>query len=211
MIAAEGGDAMAVEADATNEESITRLVASTLERCARIDILHNNVGASISLGDAPATEITEEAFDRSLAMNLKSGWLASKHAMPALRESRGSIVNISSMAAIHMYPLIGYKVTKAAVVAMTEHLAAAEAANGVRVNAILPGAMNTPMAIEARVGQGLKSREEIIAARDQRVPLGGKQGSGWDVAYAALFLHSDEARFITGVALPVDGGERVAR
>ena len=91
---------------------------------------------------------------------------------------------------------------------MTENLAGANARYGVRVNVILPGLMNTPMAVEARVAAGTP-REEVIASRDRQVPLGRKMGSAWDTAYAALFLHSDEAKFITGVSLPVDGGQGV--
>jgi len=205
LIQAEGGEASAFEADVTDDGAIRRLIAAVRERHGTLDILHNNVGASITLGDAPAAEISEEAFDRSFAVNLKSAWLASKHALPLLRERGGSIVNISSMAAWESYPLIGYKTMKAALIALTQNLAAAHAAAGVRVNTILPGLINTPMAIEARVAQGT-SRAEVVAARDRRIPLGRKMGTGWDVAHAALFLHSDEARFITGVALPVDGG-----
>jgi len=209
MIGADGGDAVALPVDVTDEASVKRLVDAVVERFGRIDILHNNVGASIALGDAPATELTEEAFDRSLALNLKGTWLTCKHALPHMRrQGGGSIVNISSMAARHEYPLVGYKTTKAAVIALTENLAAANAQYGVRANAILPGKINTPMAIEARVAAGRGTREAIIAMRDKMVPL-GKMGTGWDVAYAALFLHSDEARFITGVSLPVDGGEAV--
>jgi NAD(P)-dependent dehydrogenase (short-subunit alcohol dehydrogenase family) len=209
MIRGEGGEAWAVEADATDEDAVRRLVAASLERLGRLDILHNNVGASIALGDAPATELTREAFARSVAVNLEATWLACKHALPALRESAGSIVNIASMAARNAYPLVGYKTTKAAVVALTENLAAANAQYGVRANAILPGLMNTPMAIESRVAQGTP-RAEVIAARDRRVPLRRRMGTGWDVAYAALFLHSDEAGFVTGVSLAVDGGEGVS-
>ena len=208
MITAEGGEAWACEADITREPAVQQLVATALERLGRIDILHNNVGASLALGDAPATELTEAAFQKSFDVNLKGMWLACKHALPALRQSGGSIVNISSMAARNAYPLVGYKTMKAAVVALTENLAAANAAHGVRANAILPGLMNTPMAIEARVARGT-SREEVIASRDRRVPLRRRMGTGWDVAYAALYLHSDEAGFVTGVALAVDGGESV--
>lgn len=209
MIRGEGGEAMAVATDATSEASVRELIASALARYGTLNILHNNVGASIALGDAVAIDITEEAFDRSFAVNLKSAWLASKHALPALRESAGSIVNISSLAVLQAYPLVGYKTMKTALVALTHNLAAANARYGVRVNAILPGLMNTPMAIEARVAQG-RPREEVVAMRNAKIPLGRKMGTGWDVAYAALFLHSDEARFITGVALPVDGGEWVS-
>jgi NAD(P)-dependent dehydrogenase (short-subunit alcohol dehydrogenase family) len=209
MILAEGGQAWPVEADITDEEAVRRLIAAGLERLGRLDILHNNVGASLALGDAPATELTEEAFQRSFDVNLKGMWLTCKHALPALRQAGGSIVNISSMAARNAYPLVGYKTTKAAVVALTENLAAANARYGVRANAILPGLMNTPMAIETRVAQGT-SREEVVASRDRRVPLRRRMGTGWDVAYAALFLHSDEAGFVTGVSLAVDGGEGVS-
>lgn len=207
LIADEGGEASAYQADVTKEDEMRRLVEAAAERYGRIDILHNNVGASRGLGDAPVTEITEEVFDSILALNLKSFWLSCKYTLPHMREQgSGSIVNISSMAARHEYPLIGYKTTKTAVIALTENVAAANAIYGIRCNAILPGKMNTPMAIEERVNQG-RAREEVIAARDRMVPLGRKMGTGWDVAYAALFLHSDEARFITGVSLPVDGGE----
>ena len=209
LIEKDGGQAWAFAADVTREDDVARLVAAARERFGRIDILHNNVGASLALGDAQATDLTEAAFDRSLAVNLKATWLTCKHALPALRETHGLIVNIASMAAINAYPLVGYKTTKAAVVALTENLAAHNAQYGVRANSILPGLMNTPMAIESRVAAGTP-REEVIASRDRRVPLGRRMGTGWDVAHAALFLHSDEASFITGIALIVDGGESVS-
>lgn len=209
LIRQEGGEATAFQADATREADIQALVAATLERYGRLDILHNNVGASITLGDAPPDAISEEALDRSFAVNFKSVWLACKHALPHLRKRGGSIVIISSLAVCTAYPWIGYKATKTALIALTQNLATLEAKHRVRVNAILPGAMNTPMAIEARVGKGVP-REEVIASRDRRVPLGGKMGTGWDTAYAALFLHSDEAGFITGVSLAVDGGESIS-
>jgi len=204
MINAEGGQAFAFEADVTDEEQVKRLIAASLERYGYVHILHNNVGASIALGDARADEITVEAFERSFAVNFKTAWLTAKHALPVMRQRGGSIVNISSLAAWEAYPLVGYKTMKAALLALTHNLAAANARYGVRVNAILPGLMNTPMAIEARVAQGT-SREEVIAARNKRVPLGHTMGTAWDVAYAALFLHSDEAGFISGALLPVDG------
>jgi len=210
MIRDEGGEAVALAADITLEDQVRRAIEATASRFGRIDILHNNVGASLALGDATATDLTVEAFDRLYEVNLRGMWLACKHALPVMREQRaGSIVNISSMAARSNYPYVGYKTTKIAVIGLTENLAAANASYGIRVNTILPGLMNTPMAVESRVAAGTP-REEVIAARDRQVPLGRKMGTAWDVAYAALFLHSDEARFITGVSLPVDGGTGVA-
>lgn len=209
FIKKEGLQAEACQADATDEASVERLIFGIIGRYGRLEILHNNVGASISLGDAPPTDIAEEAYDRSFAVNLKSAWLTSKHALQHLRRQGESIVNISSVAGVQAYPLIGYRTMKAAVIALTEQLAAGNAEYGVRANCILPGLMNTPMAIENRVAQGTP-RDEVVGARDRKIPLGRKMGTGWDTAYAALFLHSDEARFITGVALPVDGGVLVS-
>lgn len=210
MIRAAKGQAEAMPADATNEEAVSKVIAAVTAAHGRLDLLHNNIGASIALGDACADELTEAAYDRSFAVNVKSAWFAIKHALPVMRTQKsGSIVNISSLAAAQAYPLLGYKSMKATVVAMTENVAAGNAPYGIRVNAILPGLMNTPMAIESRVAQG-RPRAEVIAMRDSRIPLGRKMGTGWDVANAALFLHSDEAAFITGVALLVDGGERVS-
>ena len=205
LIAAEDGEATVEYVDATVEKSVQALISGVAKRYGSLDILHNNVGASLALGDAVALDMTEEAFDRSFAVNLKSHWMACKHAIPIMREQgAGSIVNISSLAVLEAYPYIGYKTMKTAIVALTQNLASAHADAGVRVNAILPGLMNTPMAIEARVAAGMP-REELVAMRNARVPLGQRMGTAWDVAYAALFLHSDEARFISGIWLPVDG------
>ena len=205
MIQGEGGEATAEQVNATDEGAVQTLMGDIAGRYGSLDILHNNVGASLALGDAVATDVTEEAFDLSFAVNLKSHWMACKHVIPIMRkQGHGSIVNISSLAVLEAYPYIGYKTMKTAVVALTQNLASAHADAGVRVNAILPGLMNTPMAIEARVAQGTP-REEVLAMRNARVPLGNRMGTAWDVAYAALFLHSDEAQFISGIWLPVDG------
>ena len=210
LVRDDGGEAVAIAADIEHEPQVAAAVRACLDAYGAIDILHNNVGASLALGDAVATDLTTEAFDRIFAVNLRGMWLACKHALPAMREAgRGSIVNISSMAARSAYPYVGYKTTKAAVISLTENIAGANARYGIRANAILPGLINTPMAIEPRVAAGVP-REQVVAERDRRVPLGGKMGTGWDVAYAALFLHSAEARFITGVSLPVDGGSSVS-
>ena len=210
MIAESGGKAAAVGADVLHEHQVRGAVEETVRMFGRIDILHNNIGASLALGDAVATDLEAEAWDRLVAVNLRGMWFACKHAIPVMREQAGgSIVNISSMAVRAPYPYLGYKATKAGVVALTENIAAANARYNIRANVILPGLMNTPMAIESRVAAGTP-REQVIAERDRQVPLGRKMGTGWDVAYAALFLHSDEAKFITGVSLPVDGGAGVS-
>ena len=185
-------------------------MADAHKRWGRIDILHNNVGVSISGGDAELLEITEESFDRCVAINLKSCILACKHVIPIMRAQKsGAIVNISSMAVITTYPYVAYKATKAAMVSFTEQLAYQNAEYGIRANVILPGLMNTPMAVDTRAREFKKSRAQVEAERDSKVPLRRKMGTGWDVANAALFLASDEANFITGVTLPVDGGASV--
>jgi NAD(P)-dependent dehydrogenase (short-subunit alcohol dehydrogenase family) len=125
------------------------------------------------------------------------------------KQQSGSIVSISSLAVWESYPYVAYKTSKAGVIALTEQIAYTYAGDGIRANVILPGLMNTPMAVEARVKASGKSREQVIADRDARVPLGRRMGTAWDVAHAALFLASDEARFITGVSLAVDGGAHV--
>ena len=206
LIVAEGFEAFAYELDVRDEGGIKNLVSAVVQKWGRIDILHNNVGVSIAGQDASVEKITPEGFDNMVAINLRSMVLTSKHVLPHMREAgSGVIINISSLAAIKPFPLIGYKTTKAAVIALTEQLAAGNARYGIRANVILPGLMNTPMAVEGRVQSG-KPRDEVIAERDRLVPLGRKMGSAWDVAHAAAFLASDKAGYITGVSLPVDGG-----
>ncbi len=205
-----GGACVAFEADVTREETLAAAMADAEARWGRIDILHNNVGVSIAGGDKPLDEITEQAFDRIVAINRRGTIMACKHVLPVMRRQKaGAIVNISSTAAWETYPLVGYKATKAAMVAFTRQLALDNAEYGIRANAILPGLMDTPMAVDTRVRVSGRSRDDIVAERDAQVPLRGRMGSGWDVANAALFLVSDEADFITGVALPVDGGSSI--
>ena len=207
MIEAEGGIATAVFADVTKEETLKAAIDWGVERWGRLDILHNNVGVSVTGGDASVTEITVEAFDLVMALNLRSAVLACKHALPIMRANRrGVILNISSTAAHETYPWVTYKASKSAMIAFTEQLAIQNAEYGIRANAILPGLMDTPMAVDNRAKAWGRSREDVAAERDAKVPLGGKMGSAWDVANAALFLASDDAGFITGVALRVDGG-----
>ena len=206
-ITAEGGDAVPFRADVTDEADIAAMIADAFDRWGRLDILHNNVGISVAGGDAEISKIEGEAFDRIMAINLKSMVLAIKHALPVMRgQQSGNIINISSTAAHEDYPWVTYKASKAAAKAMTEQVALQNAPHGIRVNCIQPGLMNTPMAVDARMDAWNMTREEVVAMRDAKVPLGGKMGTAWDVANAALFLVSDEARFITGVTLMVDGG-----
>ena len=212
MVRAQGGVAEAFEVDVTREAGVRAMIDAALTHWGRLDILHNNVGVSLSGGDAELADITEAAFDRCTAINLKSCTFAARHALPAMRrQGSGVIINISSMAVITTYPYVAYKATKAAMVAFTEQLAYQNAQYGIRANVILPGLMNTPMAVDTRAREFGKSRAEIEAERDSKVPLRRKMGTGWDVAHAALFLASDEANFITGVTLPVDGGASVRR
>ena len=212
MISGKQGTAVAFNADVTKNAEIQAMVAEAHGRWGRVDILHNNVGVSLAGGDAELEKITEEAFDRCVAINLKSCILAAKHVVPIMRAQKsGVIINISSMAVITTYPYVAYKATKAAMVSFTEQLAYQNAQHGIRANVILPGLMNTPMAVDTRAREFGKTRAEVEAERDSKVPLRRKMGTGWDVANAALFLASDEASFITGVTLPVDGGASVRR
>lgn len=206
MIRAEGGLAEAFCADATREDDCAELVAECVKRHARIDVLHNNVG--IGGGDAGPAHVTEEAWDRILSVNLKSVIFPCKHALPVMREQRGgAITNVSSIAAVCVTPAVAYKTSKAGINAYTQTLALGNAKYGIRANVIMPGLMETPMAIEGLSQELGIAKEKLIAQRHAAVPLGGHMGTAWDVAWAAVFLASDEARFITGVMLPVDGGQ----
>jgi NAD(P)-dependent dehydrogenase (short-subunit alcohol dehydrogenase family) len=207
MAAADGGMCVPFQADVTDETSLAAAIGSAHERWGRVDILHNNVGVSIAGGDAALLEVTEAAFDRICAINLRGTVMACKHALPIMRSQRGgAIINISSIAAWAEYPLVAYKASKAALIAFTQQVAIQNAEFGIRANVILPGLMDTPMAVDTRAREWRKSRAEVVAERNAKVPLRRRMGTAWDVANAALFLASDEAGFITGVALPVDGG-----
>ncbi|HLW16251.1 MAG TPA: SDR family NAD(P)-dependent oxidoreductase [Actinomycetota bacterium] len=208
MIAAEGGAAAAFEADVTREEDCRAVAAACVQQFGRIDILHNNVG--IGTGDSGATHLDLDAWKRIIDVNLTGAFLMCKSVLPQMREqTSGSIINISSIASIAATGMLAYKVSKAGLNAMTQQIAMGNARYGIRCNAILPGLMNTPMAIEGFTEASGLAREDVIRARDAMVPLGAKQGTAWDVAYAALFLASDEAQFITGILLPVDGGQSI--
>jgi NAD(P)-dependent dehydrogenase (short-subunit alcohol dehydrogenase family) len=209
MIAAEGGTAEAFGGDWTKQADCTGFAQTCLKRWGRIDFLHNNVG--IGAGDSEPARLTESAYDRIMTVNLKGCLLSCQAVLPAMREQRqGSIVNISSLAATAAsakFRLTAYKLSKAGMIALGQATALTNAEYGIRVNTIMPGLIDTPMAIEGQATATKTPRAEVRAQRDRAVPLRGKMGSAWDIAYAALFLHSDEANFITGIVLPVDGGQ----
>jgi NAD(P)-dependent dehydrogenase (short-subunit alcohol dehydrogenase family) len=141
-------------------------------------------------------------------LNLGSVYRTAKATIPhMIAGGGGAIVNISSVAAVCSFPLLAYKTSKAAVNALTHALAMGNADHGIRANAIMPGLMDTPMAVDALADALGVDRSMVAERRNEQVPLGRRQGTAWDVANAALFLASDEARFITGVVLPVDGGQ----
>jgi NAD(P)-dependent dehydrogenase (short-subunit alcohol dehydrogenase family) len=206
MISTEGGTAEVFEADVTREEDTRGIAEACIRAFGQIDVLHNNVG--IGAGDAGATHLDLDAWRRILDVNLTAMFLTIKHVLPHMRDQRsGSIINISSVASIASTGMLAYKVSKAGVNALTQQIAMGNARYGIRCNAILPGLMNTPMAIEGFAAAFGISKEEIVRQRDSMVPLGGKMGTAWDVANAAVFLASDESRFITAALLPVDGGQ----
>ncbi len=201
-----GGAASAHGADITSEDDCRSITEVAVERHGRIDVLVNNVG--IGTGDAGALRLTEASWDLIHDVNLKGPWMTCKHALPVIAEGGGgAVVNVSSIASVCATGFLAYKTSKAGLNALTHQLAMSGAKRGVRVNAVLPGLMDTPMAIETMtVATGI-DRDELRAARDAMVPLGRKMGTAWDVANAVAFLASDEAGFITGVLLPVDGGQ----
>lgn len=205
-----GGRAMAIAADVTREADCQSAVAEVVAAAGRIDILYNNVG--ISQGDAMTADLALEDWHRIMDVNLTSAFLMSKHVLPTMRQQKsGVILSTSSTASLCWPRTLTYKTSKAALNSLTQHLALDNAAHGIRANAILPGLIDTPMAIERRARETGVSREEIRKERAARVPLAADPGTGWDIANAALFLASDDARYITGVLLPVDGGMSARR
>ncbi len=204
LIRSEGAECLALRADVTQADSVAAVVRHCVETFTRIDILHNNVGI-VEVGGP--LETSEAGWDRVMAVNVKGMFLTCKAVLPVmLQQGAGAIINISSVAGIRYtgMPYIAYSASKGAVNQLTQSLALQYAAQGIRVDAILPGLMNTPMIVEPfRDLHG--GFEEMIRARDALCPM-KRMGDAWDVAHAAVFLASDEAKYITGVLLPVDGG-----
>jgi NAD(P)-dependent dehydrogenase (short-subunit alcohol dehydrogenase family) len=192
-------------ADVSRNADVAAMTAFCVERFGALNVLHNNVGIAEVGGPV---EASEESWNRVIAVNQTSVFLTCKHAIPhMLQAGGGAIVNVASIAAIRWigFPYAAYSASKAAVVALTQNLAAQYAAHGIRANCILPGLMDTPMIREPLVASYGGDLAAMLDKRHSQSPT-GRMGDGWDTAYAALFLASDEARYITGVQLPVDGG-----
>ena len=196
LIEAEGGVASTIQSDATNAEDCERMVAACMERYGRLDILDNNVGISHR---GTVVEIEEAAWDRVMAINVKSIVLASKFAIPEMMKTGGgSIINISSIAGLRAHSSTPYTASKAAVIGLTISMAADHGPDGIRTNCIAPGLVYTPM-VAPRMDDDLRQ------VRSSAAPL-RTEGTAWDIGNAALFLASEEARWINGVILPVDAG-----
>ena len=204
LIDKEGGDCIAFKADVTKASDCQAMVDQCIQTFGRIDILHNNVGIVEPGGPV---EVSEESWDRVMNVNLKSIFLTCKYVLPHMEKQKyGSIVNISSIAGIIVpYPSVSYTASKAGVIALTRDIAIQYAKKGIRANSILPGLLNTPMVVASLTQSYGGDAAEMIKRRDAKCPT-GKQGEAWDVAYAALFLASDEAKYITATTLVVDGG-----
>jgi len=204
LIVEEGGDAIALEADIASAAAIDDAVEHGVRKYGRIDILHNNVGI-LEMGGPE--KVDEATWDRVMDVNIKGVYLTCRRILPIMTaQGAGAIVNISSVASNRWLfaPAVTYYASKAALNQLTQAIAVEYAGRGIRCNAVLPGLMNTPMVVEPyRALFG--SVDAMIAARNAVCPT-GKMGSPWDVAYASLFLASDEAKYVNGALLPVDGG-----
>ena len=206
IIHGEGGECAIHRADVSKASEVSSMVEACVERFGRIDILHNNVGILEVGGPVDATE---ESWDRVNQVNLKSVFLTCKYTLPYMEsQGGGAIVNVSSIAGIRWLgiPYVSYSVTKAGINQLTRSIAMQYAKKNIRANAILPGFMKTPMVVKSLAAQYADGDvSKMVEIRDESCPT-GKMGDAWDVAYAALFLASDEAKYITGTELVVDGG-----
>jgi len=209
MIAEEGGECIAFKADVSRSDECRSMVEKCIQTFGRIDILHNNVGISVRGG---TVDTSEADWDRIMTVNVKSMFMTCKYALPYMeKQGSGSIINISSIAAIRpgIIPVTAYSASKAAVLACTREVALHYAPKGIRANVILPGLIKTPMVESFAVG-AFRDAEDMWRKRASTVPM-GRGGEPWDIAYAALFLASDEAKYITGTTLVVDGGVTITR
>jgi NAD(P)-dependent dehydrogenase (short-subunit alcohol dehydrogenase family) len=212
IIATEGGEAVAYEADVTDNGQVQKMVAACVERWGRIDILDNNVGIGSAGGPV---ELDEAEWDRVFDVNVKSFFLTLKYVLPVMeKQGRGAIINVSSIASIRAprgVTYVAYNASKGAVNGLTQAVAMQYADKGIRCNAILPGLMHTPM-IDFLAEQYARDAKDHNAAYDRMIEIRnrasptGKMGTGWDTANAALFLASDESAYVNGHLLIVDGG-----
>ncbi len=206
LVMAEGGTAAACRCDVTSSAECRAMVEGCLAFFGRVDVLHNNVGIMVPGG---VVDLAEEDWDRVMAVNVKSMFLTCKHVLPHMeRQGGGAIVNIASMNAIRSLTGViatAYAASKAAVIALTREIAIEYAAKGIRANVVLPGLMDTPM-VTAQLTTAYGGEVEGMQRRRDRLCPTGKQGDAWDTAHAALFLASEEAKYITGATLLVDGG-----
>ena len=206
IIRDEGGECLVDQVDVTDAEQVAAVVAKCMDHWGRVDILHNNVGI---LDVGGPVDASRESWERVVAVNLTSMFLTCKYVLPVMEaQGGGAIVNIASIAGIRYLgiPYVSYSATKGGVLQLTQSVALEYAEKGVRVNSILPGLMNTPMIVEPLKGVYADGDvDKMIEMRNEQVPM-KTMGDAWDVAHAALFLASDEARYITGTQLVVDGG-----
>lgn len=213
MIKEEGGEAFAYACDTANEEQVKKMFAVCKERYGRIDIMMNNVGI-VPNSDTGLLTTDEETYDRVMDVNLKAALFCIRHVHPYMQQQGGgAIVQTASMAGMCVTKNnspITYSLSKCAMIRLGELAAAQFAKDGIRCNNIILGMIQTPIGIEPSVERGI-DRQKAIDMRNNLVPLKGGMGTAWDTAYAALFLASDEAKFITGANLPVDGGSCVMR
>jgi NAD(P)-dependent dehydrogenase (short-subunit alcohol dehydrogenase family) len=205
LIDGENGDSIVFQADVSKAGDCRSMVAKCIQTYGRVDILDNNVALGAHGGPV---ETSEEEWDRVMDVNLKSMFLTCKYVLPYMeKQSSGSIINVASVVAIRAEPkpMLAYAVSKAGVLALTREIAVQYAPKGIRVNAVLPGLMKTPRIARYYTDAWGGNIDEMWKKRDAMSPT-GKQGEPWDIAYAVLFLASDEANYITGTNLIVDGG-----
>jgi NAD(P)-dependent dehydrogenase (short-subunit alcohol dehydrogenase family) len=208
-VKAAGGDIVTHQCDVTDNASVAAMAKACVDRFGRIDILVNNVGGSAHGGPV---EMSEEVWDAQVDFNLKSVFLTCKHVLPVMETQKaGAIVNVASTSGLRFTGAfqVGYAATKAGVIQLSRVVAVQYAGRGIRVNTVVPGQLHTPM-VEARLARQRAGGDiaALLAQRLKRIPA-GFMGDGRDTANAALFLASDEARFITGTEIVVDGGMTV--
>jgi NAD(P)-dependent dehydrogenase (short-subunit alcohol dehydrogenase family) len=200
----EGFSALCVKCDVSVEDDCRALMDSTRSQYGRIDILHNNVGIGGLEGDT--INVQQSMWDNTMSINLRGAMLLSKHVLPVMRQQKsGSITHVSSTGAYMSVPLIAYRASKSALNEFVRWLAFENAKHNIRANVLMLGFIDTPMAIEGYHEATGTPRSELRAQRDKAVPM-GRMGSAWETAKVAAFLASDEASYITGAVLPMDGG-----